>query len=136
MPLTVMRPSPATEAELVVLECALKNVIVGDNAGPLVSTDNPGVALSSAPAARATGNAEMTSLFITTWRLALWTSTTGAAPVTATVSSSAPTFMSTGIVTTCVPASSMFSRLTVANPGTVAVSEYVPGRRSMTRYGP
>src|SRR4051794_22181253 len=55
MPLTVMRPSPATEVEFARLECALKNVIVGDNAGPLVSTLSPGVALSSAPAARATG---------------------------------------------------------------------------------
>src|SRR5215475_14016673 len=42
-PLTVMRPSPATDVELIVLEFALKNVIVGDNAGPFVSTDSPGV---------------------------------------------------------------------------------------------
>src|SRR5919204_5742402 len=55
MPLTVMRPSPATPAEFAVLECALKNVIVGDSAGPLLSTVSPGVALSNAPAARASG---------------------------------------------------------------------------------
>src|SRR5207249_9441755 len=74
MPLTVMRPSPATPVEFAVLECALKHVIVGDNAGPLVSTVSPGVALSSAPTARATGNAWMVSLFMTTSRLAFCTS--------------------------------------------------------------
>ena len=57
MPLTVIRPSPATPVEFAALECALKNVIVGDSAGPLVSTVSPGVALSSAPAARANGSA-------------------------------------------------------------------------------
>src|SRR6266853_811944 len=34
MPLTVMRPSPATDVAFDALECALKNVIVGDSAGP------------------------------------------------------------------------------------------------------
>jgi hypothetical protein len=56
MPFTVMRPSPATDVAFTLLECALKNVIVGDNAGPFVSTDRPGVAFSSAPTARATGS--------------------------------------------------------------------------------
>ena len=56
-PLTVMRPSPATDVELIVLECALKKVIVGDSATPLLSTMRPGVALSSDPAARAAGMA-------------------------------------------------------------------------------
>src|SRR5262249_3794851 len=46
IPLTVIRPSPATDVEFATLECALKNVIVGDSAGPLVSTLSPGVALS------------------------------------------------------------------------------------------
>src|SRR6185295_18143777 len=49
IPLMVMRPSPATEVELEPPERALKNVIVGDSAGPLLSTNRPGVALSSAP---------------------------------------------------------------------------------------
>src|SRR5216110_3351246 len=35
-PLMVMRPSPATDVELIVLEFALKKVIVGDSAAPLV----------------------------------------------------------------------------------------------------
>ena len=118
-----MRPSPATEVELTVLECALKNVIVGDSAGPLVSTIRPGVALSSAPAARAAGIAWMISLFITTSRLALCTSTTGVSPVTVIVSASAPTRISIGIVTTCEPDSSMFSRFTVVKPRSVKVSE-------------
>src|SRR5262245_63630561 len=44
MPFTVMRPSPATEVEFDPPERALKKVIVGDNAGPLLSTKRPGVA--------------------------------------------------------------------------------------------
>ena len=123
MPLTVMRPSPATDVALIVLECALKNVIVGDSAGPLVSTFRPGVALSSAPAARAAGSAWMTSVLMTTSRFALCTSTTGVSPVTVIVSATPPTFISTGIVMTCVPESSMSSRLTVVKPGSVNVSE-------------
>src|SRR5258708_33061460 len=35
MPFTVMRPSPATLAEVAVLERELTNVMVADNAGPL-----------------------------------------------------------------------------------------------------
>ena len=122
MPLTVMRPSPATPVEFAVLECALKNVIVGDNAGPLVSTVSPGVALSSAPTARATGNAWMVSLFMTTSRLAFCTSTSGVSPVTVIVSAMPPTRISIGIVTVCVPESSMFARLTVVKPGSVNVT--------------
>ena len=136
MPFTVIRPSPATDVELEPPERALKNVIVGDNAGPLVSTKRPGVALSSAPAARATGSAAMMSLFMTISRFACWTSTTGDSPETVTLSSSAPTRISIGMVTVCVPASSTFSRLTVANPASVNVTTYVPGRRSMMRYWP
>src|SRR5258708_25343617 len=116
MPLPVMRPSPATDAEFVPLECALKKVIVGDNAGPFVSTDNPGVALRSAPTARAAGSALMTSLFMTIWRFALCTSTTGDAPVTVTVSSSAPTFSSAGIVPHLLPRRPTFSRLALFQP--------------------
>ena len=136
MPFTVMRPSPATEAEFELLERALKNVMVGDSAGPLVSTNRPGVALSSAPAARATGSAWIMSVFITISRLVFCTSTTGDAPVTVTVSSMAPTRISIGIVAVCVPDSSTASRLTVANPGSVKVNAYVPDFRSMMRYWP
>jgi hypothetical protein len=122
MPLTVMRPSPATDAEFAVLECALKNVIVGDSAGPLVSTVRPGVALSSAPTARATGSAWMTFWFMTTSRLAFWTSTSGVSPVTVTVSAMAPTRISIGIVTVCRPDSSMSARLMLLKPLSVNVS--------------
>ena len=121
MPLTVIRPSPATPVESAALECALKNVIVGDSAGPLLSTLRPGVALSSAPTARAAGSAWMTSLFMTTSRLALCTSTSGVSPVTVTVSAMAPRRISIGSVTVCVPESSMFARLTVVKPGSVNV---------------
>jgi hypothetical protein len=121
MPLIVMRPSPATPAEFAVVERALKNVIVGDSAGPLVSTNRPGVALSSAPAARASGSAWMIAVLMTISRLAFCTSTTGDSPVTTTLSSMLPTRISIGIVTVCVPASSIFSRLTVEKPGSVNV---------------
>src|SRR4051812_9865555 len=73
---------------------------------------------------------------MTSSRLAFWTSTTGVSPVTVMVSSSPPTFMSTGIVRVWVPESTMFSRLTVLKPGSVNDSEYTPGRRSMMRYWP
>src|SRR5262252_1794579 len=136
MPLTVIRPSPATPAAFALLECALKNVIVGDNAGPLVSTVSPGVALSSAPTARATGSVWMTLWFMTISRLAFCTSTSGVSPVTVTVSAIAPTRISIGIVTVWVPEIWMFSRRTVVNPLSVNVSAYVPGCRSMIRYWP
>ena len=54
--------------------------------------------------------------------LALWTSTTGVSPVTVIVSSSAPTRSSALTVATKVPVSSMPSRLTVENPGSVNVT--------------
>src|SRR2546423_7217151 len=119
-----------------VLECALKNVIVGDSAGPLVSTCSPATALSSAPAERVTGSVRMTSLFSTVSRFALWTSTTGVSPVTVIVSASAPTFRSALTVATNDPVSSIPSRLTVLKPGSVNVTSYVPGRRSIIRYWP
>ncbi len=103
MPLIVMRPSPATDCAFCALERALKNVIVGDRAGPLVSTNNPGVALSSAPAARVAGSVWIVAWFMTTSRFTLCTSTTGVSPVTVIVSSIPPTFISTGMVMTCVP---------------------------------
>ena len=49
-------------------------------------------------------------------------STTGLAPETVTVSSSAPTFRSALTVAVKVAGSSMPSRLTVENPGSVKVT--------------
>ena len=92
MPLTAMRPSlvgpPRDE----------KNVIVGDAASPLLSTVRPGVAFSREPTARVAGIAAMTSALSTACFWTLWTSTTGVSPVTVTVSSRAPTRISTGMV--------------------------------------
>ena len=65
----------------------------------------------------------MTSSDITSCRVALCTSTTGDSPVTVIVSSSPPTRMSTGIVSVWLPVSSMPSRFTVLNPGSVNVRE-------------
>ena len=63
-------------------------------------------------------------------------STSGAWPVTVSVSSIAPTVMSAFTVATNSPRSSMPSRLTVAKPGSVKVTVYGPGRRSTMRYSP
>ena len=64
----------------------------------------------------------MVSLFSTCWRAVLWMSTIGVSPVTVIVSSIAPTFMSAFTVATNEPASSMPSRFTVLNPGSVNVT--------------
>ena len=100
----------------------MKNVIVGDIARPLLSTVTPGVAFSSAPTARVPGSASMRRLLRTISRLALWTSTTGVSPVTVIVSATPPTFISALMVAVKVPVSSMPSRLTVVNPGSVKVT--------------
>ncbi len=125
-----MRPS------LLAPPLAEKNVIVGDSAMPLPSTVRPGVALSSAPAARDAGIDSTSSRSMTTsWR-AFCTSTTGDSPVTVIVSATPPTRISAGIVTVFVPVSSIFSRLTALKPDSVNVTVYVPGRKSTMRYWP
>ena len=63
-------------------------------------------------------------------------STTGASPVTVTVSSRAPTRRSAFTVAVKSPDSSIPSRLTVLKPVSVNVTVYDPGRRSMMRYWP
>ena len=123
-PLTAYRPSPPTEVALIVLERALNEVIVGDSAAPVVSpTLIPGVALSSAPAARVAGICCTVLLLSTVSFCALWTSTTGVSPVTVIVSATPPTFISTGIVIVEDPVNWMPSRLTVVKPESVKLSE-------------
>ena len=61
---------------------------------------------------------------------ALVTSTTGVSPVTVTVSCTPPTRRSAFTVAMKLPVSSMPSRLTVLKPGSVKLTEYVPGLRS------
>ncbi len=104
-----------------VLERALKEVMVGESAAPASPTMMPGVALSSAPAARVAGSLSMTSLLITICRVAFWTSTTGVSPVTVIVSSSPPTRISIGMVSVCEPVNSILSRTTVLKPGSANV---------------
>jgi hypothetical protein len=130
MPFTVMRPS------LVGPPRALKKVMVGVAATPLPSTVMPGVAFSSEPTVRVAGIAAITSWLTTTSRRVFCTSTTGASPVTVIVSWSAPTLSSIGIVIVTLPDRARSVRCTVLNPGSDAVSEYVPGGRSMMRYCP
>ena len=103
------------------LDRALNDVIVGDSANPASLTLTPGVALRSAPTARVAGIVCTTSLFSTTSRRALCTSTTGVSPVTVIDSSRPPTFISIGMVSVCEPESSMPARRTVAKPGSVVV---------------
>ncbi len=64
------------------------------------------------------------------------TSTTGDAPDTVTVSSSAPTRSSALTGAVKFAGSSTPSRFTVENPGSVKVTVYVPGRRSRILYCP
>src|SRR4029077_15567471 len=64
------------------------------------------------------------------------TSTTGDAPDTVTVSSSAPTRRSAFTVAVKLAGSSMPSRLTVLNPGSVKTMVYTPGRKSTISYWP
>src|SRR6478672_11067555 len=82
------------------------------------------------------GMASTTSLVMTWRRTTFCVSTTGLAPETVTVSSSVPTRSSGLMVATKVAGSSTFSRLTVANPGSVNVTVYTPGRRSTILYWP
>ena len=60
----------------------------------------------------------------------LCTSTSGASPVTVTVSWSAPTFMSPLTVATVLACSVMPSRLKVLKPWRENVTAYTPGRKS------
>ena len=63
-----------------------------------------------------------TSLLTVVCRFTLWTSTTGVAPDTVTVSSTVPTFRSAFMVAVNEPVSSMPSRLNVLNPVNVNVT--------------
>ena len=115
MPLTAMRPSFVWPPR------ALKNVIVGVTATPLLSTVMPGVAFSSEPTVRVAGIAAIVSEESTVSRRTLCTSTTGVSPVTVIVSSRPPTRNSIGIVSVAVPPSTSPSRFTVLKPGNVKV---------------
>ena len=77
------------------------------------------------------GNASSISVFITCCVRVFWTSTTGLAPVTTTVSSTAPTFNSAFTAAVKPADTSIASRRTVAKPGSVNVTAYVPGRSSV-----
>src|SRR5262245_47667677 len=89
------------------------------------------------PYVRVAGTSASTSLESTTSRFVLvCVSTTGVAPETVIVSSTAPTRRSALIVVTPAPVSTTPSRLTVENPDSVKVTVYVPGLRSTIRYWP
>ena len=76
------------------------------------------------------------SLLSTTSRRTDCVSTIGDAPVTVSVSSSAPTRRSAFTVITPEPETSTPSRFTVLKPASVNVTLYVPGSRSVMRYCP
>ncbi len=75
----------------------------------------------------------MVSLSSVISRLVLATSTIGVSPVTVIVSCTPPTRISPFTVVTAVPLMMRPSLFTVAKPGSVNVTEYVPGRRSSIR---
>jgi hypothetical protein len=68
------------------------------------------------------GTVSSTSRSITRCLVALCTSTSGATPVTVTVSSRAPTRISASIVAMNEPVNSMPSRLNTLKPGSVNVT--------------
>ena len=65
------------------------------------------------------GSASIIDLVITCSRVTPFTSMSGVSPVTVTVSATAPTFMSMFSVAVKFVLSSMPSRLSVVNPGSV-----------------
>ena len=81
-----------------------------------------------------TGAASSTSRVSTLWVRTFCTSTTGVAPVTVIVSSTVPTRSSASTFAVNPTFSTMSSRTTVAKPGKVNVTAYVPGRRATIRY--
>src|SRR5215471_5149163 len=78
----------------------------------------------------------MMSLLSTRSCVTACTSTIGDWPVTVTVSATVPTLSSTSIAAVNDPVSSIPSRLYGENPGSVTVTVYAPGLRSMMRYWP
>ena len=78
----------------------------------------------------------MTSRLITRCWTTFWTSTTGLAPDTVTVSCSVPTRISAFTVAVNAADNSMPSRLTELKPVSVNVTVYAPGRSSMIWYSP
>ena len=82
----------------------------------------PGISTAAAWMLRAAGSASITSRVITVCLVTLCTSTSGVAPDTVIVSSSAPTFRSALTVAVKFPVSSMPSRLNVLKPGSVNVT--------------
>src|SRR5712692_2199696 len=85
---------------------------------------------------RPVGTASSRSRDRTCCCVALFTSTIGDAPVTVTVSSSAPTLISALTVAVKFAGSSIPSRLITLKPASVNVTVYTPGRRSMMRNSP
>src|SRR5215831_5358162 len=85
---------------------------------------------------RPVGSDSSNSWLTTSRRWLVWTSTTGEAPVTVTFSATWPIFISTLIGAVKFVSSTMSVRRTVANPVSVNVTVYVPGRRSTSRYWP
>src|SRR5262249_26759606 len=128
MPLIDMRPS------LVLPPCALKNVIVGVAARPLLSTVTPGIAFRSDPYARVAGNDEIASAPITVPRRVFCRSTTGDAALTVTRSSTAPLCVSIVTDSLIEAAGAVAPRGSGGNRGKVASAWYVPGRRPQVRY--
>src|SRR6059036_513925 len=74
---------------------------------------------------------------VATWRVVMfWRSTTGVAPVTVTVSSTAPTRSWTSTFAANPVVNPIPSRTTVLKPVSVKVTLYVPGRSSTIWYRP
>ena len=116
------------------LECALKNVIVGDSAGAVRIHLQAGHRVEQG--ARGARRRERLDdvWFMTSSRFALWTSTTGVSPVTVIVSASAAD-LQIGVDRRDEGARELDAlALDGAEAREREVTSYVPGRRSMMGY--
>ena len=97
---------------------------------------SPGTTATKLASDLAIGSVSRVSAVSTSCCTTFCTSTTGLAPVTVTVSSTPPTDSSTSTVAVKPAFSVIPSRMMVAKPGSVKVTVYSPGRRSMMLYSP
>ncbi len=126
----MLRPSSSSRASEFarpperIAPCALN---VHELHGPVLTScwppKSPGTSTTIELYEPAVGMALSTSFDSTVSRDAFWTSTTGVSPVTVIVSATAPTRSSALTLAVNEPVSSRPSRLTVANPASVKVTE-------------
>ena len=112
LPCTLVNPPP-------VMMMLVPPISIAPN---VLTADAPGVSSAAVCGVRPNGSASRSSRLITRSCRMLRVSTVGAAPLTVTVSLTAPTRSSAFTVVVAVPTTSMPSRLTVVKPASVKVT--------------